>query len=101
MRISGTTSTREHEAAPGSAIDGLVDELLAYYIDWRQDAAAVKRAYGQWTAASGAEEALRFAACMAALDQEEASAQRYALVLREVERAVECETFPAVSPSGR
>lgn len=98
MRISGTTSTREH-AAPGSAIDGLVDELLAYYVDWRHDAAAVRRAYRHWAAASRAEEAWRFAAYTAALDQEEASAERYALILREVERALEHEGSRSASPS--
>ena len=48
MRTSGRGQTSEPEAAPVSAIEGLVDELLAYYIDWRQDAAAVKHAYRQW-----------------------------------------------------
>jgi len=99
MRISGTTSTREHELAPGSAIDGLVDELLAYYIDWRHDAATVRDAYGEWSAESGAQAGLRFAVYMAALDQEQASAERYALLLKKVERAVEGETFPSHPPA--
>jgi len=99
--MTGITSTREHAAAPGSAIDGLVDELLANYIDWRHDAAAVGRAYSDWTAAPGAEAALRFAAYTAALDQEEASAERYALILWEVERALEHEGSRSASPSRR
>ena len=90
-----TTSTREHEVVPGSAIDGLVDELLGCYIDWRHDAATVRDAYGEWSAESGDRAPVRFAAYMAALDQEQASAQRYALLLRRVERAVDGETFPS------
>ncbi|MBV8573870.1 MAG: hypothetical protein JOZ58_02365 [Acetobacteraceae bacterium] len=90
MRTSGRGQTSEPEAAPVSAIEGLVDELLAYYIDWRQDAAAVKHAYRQWCATSGADEPLQFAAYMAALDREQSSADRYALVLEEFERALEC-----------
>ena len=64
-----------------------MDELLGYYIDWRHDAAAAAEAYSVWSTAPGDDEALRFAAYIAALDQEESSALRYALVLREVETA--------------
>jgi hypothetical protein len=101
MGISGTTSTRDHEVAPGSAIDGLVDELLACYIDWRHDAATVRDAYREWSAESGAQSPLRFAAYMAALDQEQASAERYALLLGKVERAAESETCPSHPPAAR
>jgi hypothetical protein len=62
--------------------------MLAYYIDWRQDAAAVADAYSRWCFAPGGEEAPRFAAYMAALDREESSATNYAAVVREVERAL-------------
>jgi len=84
-----------------SATDGLVDELLAYYIDWRRDAAAVTTAYREWSAASGAEGPLRFAAYMAALDQEQSSADRYAVVLSEVERALEFENSASASAGER
>ncbi|MBV8221533.1 MAG: hypothetical protein JO325_23965 [Solirubrobacterales bacterium] len=72
-------------------MEGLLDELLGYYIDWHYDAAAVRTAYSWWSAATGPDEAPRFSAYMAALDQEQASALRYALVLREVERGLEFE----------
>jgi len=84
-----------------SATDGLVDELLAYYIDWRRDAAAVTSAYREWSAASGAEGPLRFAAYMAALDQEQSSADRYAVVLSEVERALEFDNSASASAGER
>jgi hypothetical protein len=78
---------------PDSMTDGLVDELLVYYIDWRHDAKAAEDAYRQWSTAPAGEERLRFSAYMAALDQEESSAAQYALVLREVERAVQSDAW--------
>jgi hypothetical protein len=95
MGTSSTTSTSKLQTAPGSAIDGLVDELLASYIDWRHAAAAVKCAYGHWADASVLDTPRRFAAYMGALDEEELSAERYAGLLREVERALERETSAA------
>jgi len=62
------------ECTSASLTDGLVDELLACYIDWRHAAAAAADAYARWSGAPGAEEALRFSAYTAALDQEESSA---------------------------
>lgn len=88
---SSRTSSSEGQAAPDSMTDGLVDEMLGYYIDWRHDAAAAEDAYRLWSIAPTDEEALRYAAYVAALDQEESSAIRYALVVREVERAMQCD----------
>jgi len=99
MRISGTTSTGERELAPGSVIDVLVDDLLASYIDWRHDAATVRDAYSEWSAEYGAGAGFRFAAYTAALDQEQASAERYARFLSTVERAVAGETLPSSHPA--
>ncbi|MGB9185236.1 MAG: hypothetical protein WCB67_14335 [Solirubrobacteraceae bacterium] len=76
------------KGAAGWSLDGLVDEMLAYYIDWRQDAAEVADAYSRWCFAPGGEEASRFSAYMAALDREQASAASYAVVVREVEHAI-------------
>lgn len=78
----------EGKRASGWSVDGLVDEMLAYYIDWRRDAAAVADAYSRWCFAPGGEEASRFSAYMAALDREESSAASYAVVVREVEHAL-------------
>lgn len=68
--------------------DALVDEMLAYYIDWRQDARAAAEAYGAWSCASSEDEERRFCAYMAALDQEESSASIYAAVVKEVQCAL-------------
>lgn len=78
----------EGEAASGWSVDGLVDEMLFYYIGWRQDAAAVADAYSRWCFAPGGQEASRFSAYMAALDREESSAANYAVGVREVEHAL-------------
>jgi hypothetical protein len=66
---------------------GLADEILAYYMDWRADAAAVADAYRAWKCAPAAREAAQFAAYTAALDKEEAAAARYAMVVNAVARA--------------
>lgn len=68
---------------------GLVDEMLAYYIDWRHAAADVSDAYTRWLHAPPSEEPSRFSAYMAALDQEESEATSYALVVKNVERAMQ------------
>jgi hypothetical protein len=70
------------------AVAGLVDEMLASYIDWREDAAATRDAYTRWCTAPTAEEDWRFSAYMAALDQEESAAARYALVLEHMQRSL-------------
>ena len=67
---------------------GLGDEMLAYYMDWRADAAAVADAYSVWQRAPAAREAANFAAYMAALDKEEAAAARYGMVVKNLDRAV-------------
>lgn len=77
-----------HKAST-SVPDGLVDEMLAYYIDWRCDAAAVAEAYNQWSSATEEEEARRFSNNIAALDREESAATKYAVIVSEVRRASE------------
>jgi hypothetical protein len=69
----------------------LVDEMLACYVDWREDATAAADAYGRWSGAPPSEIACRFAAYLAALDQEESAATRYALAVRDLERSLRCD----------
>jgi hypothetical protein len=47
-----------------------VDELLARYVEWREDAAAVAVAHRRWRSAPVGERAMAFAAYSAAVDQE-------------------------------
>ena len=88
MATQKIPSRDEGESALSWLVEGLVDEMLAHYIDWRQDAAEVADAYSRWCVASGVEEGSRFSAYMAALDQEESSATRYGVVVGEVEHAL-------------
>lgn len=62
--------------------------MLAYYIDWRNAAAAVADAYRVWRRAPAAQAAVHFAAYVAALDKEEAAAARYAMVVTNSGRAL-------------
>lgn len=66
-------------------VAGRLDEMLACYVDWREDAAAVADAYRRWSSAPTAEESIWFAAYGAALEQEESAARRYGLAVTDVE----------------
>jgi hypothetical protein len=78
------------DGASDELVEGLVDEMLGYYIDWRQQARAVGDAYARWCGAQADEEALRFSAYLAALDREESTAMSYAGVVRAVEDMLRC-----------
>ncbi|WP_156028037.1 hypothetical protein [Candidatus Solirubrobacter pratensis] len=69
------------------AIDELIEEMLDYYAEWRQEAAAVDEMYRYWCAAPIAERDRCFVGYNAALDQEQSAAMMYAVVAEEV-RAV-------------
>jgi hypothetical protein len=64
----------------------LIDESLIRYHEWRDHADEAAEAYREWTSAPRTERPLRFAACQAALDQEEQAARVYASALVELER---------------
>jgi high-affinity K+ transport system ATPase subunit B len=66
----------------------LAHEMLAYYMDGRNDAAALADAYRVWQRVPTAQEAAHFAAYMVALDNEEAAATSYAMVVKNLDRAL-------------
>jgi hypothetical protein len=75
---------------------GLVDEMLAWYIDWRWDAAGVWDAYAAWVNAPACEKPSRFSAYTAAVDQEQSAATSYAVVVENVARATQlCDELKA------
>ncbi len=78
----------EQESVALAPLDGLVDEMLTHYIDWRRDAQAVRDAYRGWCEAPADERSCRFSAYMAALEREEAAAIMYAAVTRSLEWAL-------------
>lgn len=67
----------------------LVDEMLAYYIDWRWDAETVWDAYAAWVDAPACEKPSRFSAYTAALEQEQSAATSYAAVVENLSRAAQ------------
>jgi hypothetical protein len=76
----------------------MVDEMLACYIAWREDAAAVAEAYRRWSEAPAYHEPWRYSAYLAALEQEESAAASYAEVVGHVERWLRVRE--AVAPLG-
>lgn len=61
-----------------------LDDMLARYIDWREEAASSRDAYQHWLIAPPAEADQRFAAYLASLEREECAAAQYAAAVRVV-----------------
>jgi hypothetical protein len=59
----------------------LIDAAVDSYVDWREESAAVRRAYRRWADAVRTDRPGAFAAYVAALDQEERAGTRYAQVI--------------------
>jgi hypothetical protein len=55
-----------------------IDELLELYVSWREECGAVERCYEDWLGAGRGDDALAYAAYVAALDSEERAARIYA-----------------------
>jgi hypothetical protein len=55
-----------------------LDELLASYVDWREECHTVRLAYQRWTSDDRGEHRLAYAGYVAALDREERAASAYA-----------------------
>jgi hypothetical protein len=72
--------------------------MVTRYEAWSEDAAAVASAYSRWSEARAGEEAERFAAYTAALDQEQASAWAYARAVRDVERWTPARSARVAAP---
>jgi hypothetical protein len=75
----------------GAAVDTaaaarLADETIERYVAWREESAAVRLGYGQWSSAAWAERAGCFAAYTAALDREGCAAEAYAESVRRLSR---------------
>ena len=67
-------------------IPALVDHVLATYVEWRETTDAVANTYARWCVAPVVGEAARFAANLAALDQEQTAAGVYAKSISGLER---------------
>jgi hypothetical protein len=64
---------------PGSFMEHtLIDAAVDSYVGWREESAAVRRAYRRWAGAARRDRPDAFAAYVAALDREERAGTRYA-----------------------
>ena len=78
MAMSHKAPTGRRVGSQSVVATGLVDDVLASYIEWRRGADLVASAYRQWADARVGEREARFWVYTAALDQEEAAANTYA-----------------------
>ncbi len=62
----------------------LVDRLIELYCAWREECAGVRLAYERLDTSSPDDRGLAFAACIAALDREDAAARSYGAQIRRV-----------------
>ena len=80
MAIFNSPSTGDGKGTLARRVSHTVDHVLASYIKWHEDAATVRDAYRRWSAAPpDTDETGLLSAYLAALDQEQSSAGRYAL----------------------
>jgi hypothetical protein len=86
MEMSEALSQRTDRTRLPWPVRLAADGMLARYVDWREDTAAVADAYRRWSDAAGQDTGPRFSAYLAALDQEESSAASYADAVAHLER---------------
>lgn len=67
----------------------MVDDAVLAYVEWREECTAVGNAYDWWAIASAEDARRAHAAYRAALDREEAAADRYARLMKLVGDLVE------------
>ena len=89
MRVSLPQSSRTGGDARAWPAAAVVDEMLAMYVEWRERADTVADAYGRWCAAPPEERTVRFAAYLATLDQEQATASGYADTISDLRALVD------------
>lgn len=89
MRVSLPQSSRTGGDARAWPVAALVDEMLAMYVEWRERAATVADAYARWCAAPPEEGTVRFAAYLATLDQEQATARDYADTISDLRAVID------------
>jgi hypothetical protein len=51
--------------------------MIEYYVNWREECAAVRLSYESWSGAERTDKTLAFSAYVAALDREELAAANY------------------------
>jgi hypothetical protein len=74
--------------ALGWPASDLIDEVLFWYTEWRDEAAAVAETYRHWCAAPSVERDRRYGVYIAALDREQAAAMTCAIAASELRALV-------------
>jgi len=85
MALPHIPSTGKDGREQPPAVAVLVDDMVACYANWREAAAGVRDTHRRWREANN-EHRDGFAAYMAALDQEQSAAARYAQIVTDLER---------------
>ncbi len=80
--------------APSST---LIDAMMDGYVSWREECAAVDKAYRDWLGARREDRADAFAAYSAALDREEYAAAEYRRLVDDAESHVSMVTSPTAA----
>lgn len=75
----------------------LIDAMMDGYVAWREECAAVDKAYRDWLGARSEDRADAFAAYSAALDREEHAATEYRRLIEHAESHVSSVTTPTVA----
>lgn len=64
--------------APAHVDECVVEDVVDAYVDWREQSRSVWRAYRRWSRGRPDDVAVRFAAYLAELDQEQRACEVYA-----------------------
>jgi hypothetical protein len=84
QRHFGAEQPRTLDRDPSFLRTALIDATVASYVEWREEAAAVRAAYRRWRRARPGDRRLAAAAYVAALDREERAADAHAHLLSHV-----------------
>jgi hypothetical protein len=80
--------------APSST---LIDAMMDRYVSWREECAAVEKAYRDWLGARNEDRTAAFAAYTAALDREECAAGEYRRLIEDAESHISIVTSPTAA----
>jgi hypothetical protein len=75
----------------------LIDAMMDGYVSWREECAAVEKAYRDWLGSRSDDRAAAFAAYSAALDREEYAAGEYRRLIEDAESRVSTVTSPTAA----
>jgi len=75
----------------------IIDAMMDRYVSWREECAAVEKAYRDWLSARREDRATAFATYSAALDREEHAAAAYRLLVEDAERHIYGVGTPAAA----